>query len=216
MKPSETLHEPASTVRARLHRALTSLAARDSWARRSLAKLGIAFGFALFSFGLTGCFKVSSDAEALRNGVLKTAGTSWDKQIEIGVGALTLNLVRAGLAFVDLEPDARAAVKAIRSAEVGVYKLEPGSKRLNHPELLIAADKAMTTRGWDRVVAVVSERELVAIYVPKSCRSARNVRACLVTLNDREMVVASARSNLEPLIALGRALLATELARVRQ
>jgi hypothetical protein len=166
---------------------------------KSLPKLGVLLGLALLSFGLTGCFRVSSDAEALRNSVLKTAGAKWDKEIEIGVGTLTLNLVRAGLAFVDLEPDARAAVKALRSAEVGVYKLEAGSKRLNHPGLLLAADKAMTTRGWDRVVAVVSERELVAIYVPKNCRSARNVRACLVTLNDREMVVASAWSNLEPL-----------------
>jgi hypothetical protein len=171
-------------------------------AMKLLPKFGAVFGLALLSFGLTGCFRVSSDAEALRNSVLKTAGAKWDKEIEIGVGALTLNLVRAGLAFVDLEPDARAAVKALRSAEVGVYKLEAGSKRLNHPDLLIAADKAMTTRGWDRVVAVVSRRELVAIYVPKSCHSARNVRACLVTLNDREMVVASAWSNLEPLMEM--------------
>jgi len=171
-------------------------------AQARLAKLGTALGLALLCFCLTGCFRVSSDAEALRNGVMQTAGAQWDKEIEIGVGTLTLDLVRVGLAFVDLEPEARAAVRTVRSADVGVYKLQHSANQLDHRALLTAADQAMTKRGWDRVVAVVNERELVAIYVPDSVRSARNVKVCLVTLNNREMVVVSARSNLEPLMEI--------------
>jgi hypothetical protein len=172
------------------------------FAQARLAKVGTALGLALLCFCLTGCLRVSSEAEALRNGIMQTAGAQWDKEIEIGVGALALNLVRAGLTFVDLDPEARAAVRTIRSAEVGVYKLRRSPNQLNQHALLTAADQAMTKRGWDRVVAVVNERELVAVYVPDNVRSARDVKVCLVTLNNREMVVVSARSNLEPLMEI--------------
>ena len=91
---------------------------------------------------------------------------------------------------------------AVRSAEVGVYKLRSGHQQLNLAAMLSAADKTMAGRGWDRVVGVMDRRELVAVYVPAQVRSTRNVKVCLVTVNGEELVVASARSNLEPLMAL--------------
>jgi len=167
----------------------------------------MAVALALLSVGLTGCFRVSSDVGALRDSVMKSAAAEWDQQIEFGVGAITLNLARAGLAFVSLDPEARAALDAVRGAEVGIYKLRDGHGRLKHGALLSAADKAMAGRGWDRVVGVANRHELVAIYVPRDVRSARKVKVCLLTLNHEELVVASARSNLEPLmeIAFNRA-----------
>jgi hypothetical protein len=151
---------------------------------------------------LTGCFKVSTDVGALRDSVMKAAHVEREERFEIGVGALTLNLARAGLAFVDLEPEARTALHAVRSAEVGLYKLRTEGQRLNYGAMLSAADKTMAERGWDRVVGVMNGHELVAIYVPGKTRSTRNVKVCLVTVNGRELIVASARSNLEPVMEL--------------
>ena len=165
-------------------------------------KIGIAFALALLSVALTGCFRVSSDVRVLRDSVMNSAAADWNEKIEIGVGALTLNLARAGLAFVDLDAEARTALQSVRGAEVGVYQLRYRHKPLQHSAMLSAADKAMASRGWDRIVGVMSQRELVAIYVRNDVRSARNVKVCLLTLNGREMVVASARSNLEPLMEL--------------
>ena len=165
-------------------------------------KFGITLAVALVSISLTGCFKVSTDVGALRDCVMKGAPAEWEEEIEIGFGPLTLNLARAGLAFVDLEPEARSALHAVRSAEVGVYKLRSGHQQLNLAAMLSAADKTMAGRGWDRVVGVMDRRELVAIYVPAQVRSTRNVRVCLLTVDGQELVVASARSNLEPLMAL--------------
>jgi len=165
-------------------------------------KFGITLAVALVSISLTGCFKVSTDVGALRDCVMKGAPAEWEEEIEIGVGPLTLNLARAGLAFVNLEPEARSALHAVRSAEVGVYKLRSGHQQLNLAAMLSAADKTMAGRGWDRVVGVMDRRELVAIYVPVQVRSTRNVRVCLLTVDGQELVVASARSNLEPLMAL--------------
>ena len=182
-------------------RLLTSAATNASETCARL-RLGIAFVLALLSVGLTGCFKVSSDVGALRDSVMKSAAAQWDEKIEIGVGPITLYLARAGLAFVDLDPEARTALHAVRGAEVGVYKLREGHKELKRAVILSAADKAMASRGWDRMVAVINEREFVAIYVRNDARSTRNVRACLLTLNGEGMVVASARSNLEPLMEM--------------
>ena len=170
--------------------------------KRLWAKLQIACAVGLVTSCLTGCFKVSSDVGALRDCVMKVAPAEWEEEIEIGVGPLTLNLARAGLAFVALEPEARSALHAVRSAAVGVYKLRSGHQQPNLVAMLSAADKTMAGRGWDRVVGVMDRRELVAVYVPAQVRSTRNVKVCLVTVNGEELVVASARSNLEPLMAL--------------
>src|SRR6266550_4117947 len=161
-------------------------------------RIGIALAVALVSVGVTGCFKVSNDVGALRDSVMKAAHAEREERIEIGVGPLTLNLARAGLAFVDLEPEARTVLHAVRSAEVGVYKLRGERQKLNHASMLSAADKAMAGRGWDRVVGVMNENEFVAIYVPRQAGSTRNVKVCFVVMNRQELVVASARSNLEP------------------
>ena len=165
-------------------------------------KIGIALAVALVSVGLTGCFKVSTDVGALRDSVMKAAHAEREERIEIGVGPLTLNLARAGLAFVDLEPEARTALHAVRSAELGVYKLRNERRQLNHAAMLSAADKTMAGRGWERVVGVMNRHELVAIYVPGKVHSTRNVKVCLLTVNGRELIVASARSNLEPVMEL--------------
>ncbi len=162
----------------------------------------ITIALALLSLGLSGCFKVSSDIGALRDSVVKSAGVEWDEQIEIGVGAITLNLARAGLALVDLDPEAKAALHAVRSADVGVYKRRHGREQLKRTAILAAADKAMTARGWDRLVGVMNQSELVAVYAPSSARSARNLKVCLMTVNENEFVVAAARSDLEPLMEI--------------
>jgi len=170
--------------------------------RRLWTRLPIACAVGLVSISLSGCFRVSSDVGALRDSVMKTVSAKQEKQIEIGVGPLTLNLARAGLSFVDLEPEVRKALHVVRSAEVGVYKLRNERQRLNHAAMLSAADKTMTERGWDRVVGVMNRRELVAIYVPRQAGSTRNMQVCLVVVNEQEFVVASARSDLEPLMEL--------------
>jgi hypothetical protein len=169
---------------------------------KPLRQLGMTFALALFCVSSTGCFKMSNDARALRDSVTRSAGAEWNEEIEIGVGALTLNLARFGLSFVDLDPEARTVLSAARSADVGVYRTRTEPKQKDFALMLANADHAMIARGWDRMVTVMEPRELVAVYVPGNIRSTRDVRVCLVVLNGGELVVASARSNLEPLLEM--------------
>lgn len=165
-------------------------------------KLGLVVLLALLSVGLTGCFRVSSDTKALRDGLMQTAAAEWDTEIEVGVGTLTLGLARLGLGFVDLPPEARAAIGAVRGAEVGVYRLRDEHRPLDHSIMLTKADGAMGVRGWDRLVTVLNHREMVAIYVPKDMRSPRDVSVSIVVLDGHDMVLAAARSDLEPLMQI--------------
>lgn len=166
------------------------------------SKLGLALTLALLGLGSTGCFQVSRDAEVLRDSLMEPVRAKWDTEIELGVGSVTLSLARAGLRFVDLDPDARAALQAVRAAEVGVYRRPAGRREPDPAAMLAAGDKAMARRGWDRLLTVVNRRELVVAYVPRSLRSTDELRLCLAVVNDRELVVVAARSDLDPLMEL--------------
>jgi hypothetical protein len=154
--------------------------------------------------GVTGFFRLSRDAQCLRDSLAKSLvfqSGSWNKKIQLRVGAFTCEAVRLGLSFIHLQPEARTALRAVRGGEVGVYQLGRGSRFANYSAMIEAADEAMARRGWDRLVGVAQEHELVVVYVPRSV-SPSNVRACVAVLNEQLLVVASARSDLEPLMEL--------------
>jgi hypothetical protein len=145
------------------------------------------------------CFHLSSDTRALRNSLIKSSGVEWRQRIALRAGGLTLGAVRAGLSFVHLEAGARAALRMIRSAEVGVYQMPSGTKPPDRAIMLAAADAAMTARGWDRVVGFMDGQDLVAVYLPDETVSACRMKCCLMVFERQEMVVVSARADLEPL-----------------
>jgi hypothetical protein len=153
-------------------------------------------------YAATGFVRLSRDTGALRDSLMRSTAVNWNKQVEINVGPLTLGLVRFGLSFIDLDPDGRLALTACRGAEVGVYHLQEGHVCEPYAAVLSSADQAMSARGWERMVGVLHTRELVAVYVPKKMNSAKEVRVCVLVLNGQDLVVVSARSNLEPLLQL--------------
>ncbi len=167
--------------------------------------IGLALGLLLIILLVVGVIspvRLGRDAGALRNSVMKSAARRFDKKIEVNVGSFTLNLARTVLHFVPLDPNVCPALQAVRGAEAGVYQVEPGQRPLDHASMLCAADEAMTRRGWDRVVGVMNPHELVAVYVPGNVHTPRDLKVCLAVMERGQLVVASVRSNLEPLLEL--------------
>ena len=146
------------------------------------------------------CFRLGSDARALRNELIKSSGVEWRQQIALNAGHLTLGAVRAGLSCVRLDPGARAALQSIRTAGVGVYQLPSGTPPPNRAAMLAAADSAMTARGWERVVGVIDGKDLVTLYLPEKNVSVRRMKCCVMVCDGKEMVLVSAQGNLEPLL----------------
>ena len=150
--------------------------------------------------GVTSYFRLSSDTKALRNGLIKSSGVQWRQRIALNVGGLTLGAVRTGMSFAPLDAKARAALEAVRGAEVGIYQLASGAEPPDCATMLAAADTAMIARGWDRVVGVIDGDNLVTVYISEKTTSARRMECCVMVFDGRQMVLVSARSNLETLL----------------
>lgn len=146
------------------------------------------------------CFYLSADTEDSQSELARAGGSEWRQQIAFSIGSVPLWAARTGLACVKMDAEARAAVQSVRGVEVGIYELASGSKAPDRAAMLTAADKAMTAHGWERVVGVLDGDEMVGVYLPTKMTSPRRVQACVVVLDGRQLVIVSARGNLEPLM----------------
>jgi len=153
---------------------------------------------------VAGYFRLSSETQALRGSLTSLTPGEWDKKFAVHVGSLAMGVVRIGSRFLKLPPEPRAVLDAVRGAEVGVYRLKQERLPVCSSSVLVAADKTMASRGWQRVVGVAQRDELVAIYIPRKRMPAAKIACCLMVLQGQQLVVASARGNPEPLLEIAR------------
>ena len=154
----------------------------------------------------TGCFRPSNPVRNLRDSVQQATGEAWMSEIELGVGALTLGLARAGGLVFELPPEARAVLRSVRGADVGVYRLRHPDRMVSGATVLPAADRALDKHGWDRLVGVIDgPHKTVAIYVSREPEWTRRLKLCVVVVDGSQMVIVSARGNPGPLIELALA-----------
>lgn len=153
----------------------------------------------VIALGAASYLHLSSDTRALRNGLMKASGVEWQQNIGLNIGSPTLSLIRAGLSLAPLDAQARAAVQTVRGVEVGIYELTGGAKPPDCAAMLAAADTVLNARGWERVVGVLDGEELVSVYVPRETIVARQVKCCVLVFDGQQMVLVSARADVEPL-----------------
>ena len=146
--------------------------------------------------------RVGPDAAALRNACLRGHSGQFQKQMELSLGGVHCGLIRFGLGFAPLPDEARAAVASLKAAEVAVYELHGQDHGAIRTERFVAADEVMSKRGWERLVGVVDRDQLVMIFVPREVRSEGDLRFCLAVQDLSQLVVVSARTDLEPLLEL--------------
>jgi hypothetical protein len=171
------------------------------WARkRPIALSALLLGFVLAVFSITGYFRPSSEASALRRSVMNTAGGEWHKKIAVRVGFFTTGLIRFGSQFFNVPGEARAVIDSVRGGEFGIYICRQEPTSFNRGAVFAAADKSMKARGWIRVVGVVHDEQLVAVYMPRKAISTSNVSCCVMVLHEEKLILASAHGNLEPLL----------------
>jgi hypothetical protein len=148
----------------------------------------------------TGCFRVSSDTQALRDVALDLRTGDAEEKIEIGVGFFTVGLAKLGARFVELPPEVRSVLGSVDGVECSVYELRGGES--NFAEVLSQADEVMDQRGSDRVVGVLDRDQLIAVYVPRSMNSHRDMAISVMVLTKRELICASARGDLDSVMQL--------------
>lgn len=167
------------------------------------AKLG---ALALMLFASTGCFRVGSETRALRDAALEGGLEGADAKIEISLGRLVFAAANFGLGFVptnDIPPEARQVLGSVKGAEVSVYRFERRTGDL--AKIMAAADRALEKKGCERLVGVLKENELVAVYVPKKMRSARNIAFHVLVMNRNDLVCVGARGDAATVLELAMA-----------
>jgi len=169
-----------------------------------LVILTLLLGLGLAVVGVTGYFRLGSDSAALRSSLMKSTPAQWQKKIAVHVGGFTMGVVRTTLRWVKLPPEPRAALEALRAAEVGVYKLQTDPSSVDQERIVAAADKTMRARGWDRALGVIKEGNLVLAYIPRRGLSVGSMKCCLAVLHDGILVVASAKGDLQPLMEIAK------------
>jgi hypothetical protein len=149
--------------------------------------------FVALAIVTVGAFRLNREAAALRREIVSATGGGWHTKIQFSVGPAILGAVRACVACIhDVPPEARAALRSVRFASVGVYERSAAVELAQCDGLLAEADRLMARRGWTRIVGVIDAKDTVLIYLPVNEQQAEPSRLCLAVYSGRELVLVSA------------------------
>ncbi|MCB1128433.1 MAG: hypothetical protein KDM81_18200 [Verrucomicrobiae bacterium] len=165
------------------------------------------------AWAVVDCLRMDRDGRALREAVIKQAGVDCARQFQAGVGPVLLGGARLGLRFLpDLPPQARRALDALRGARVSVDRIEGRIATDRLGGILRAADRTMDGRGWDRLAGIVDGDTLVVVYVERGLRRGTTMQTRVAVIESEQLIVVSARADLEPLVELAFEQMNAELA----
>jgi hypothetical protein len=169
-----------------------------------LAAVMLVFGTGMAKVG--GAFFLSAPSASLREAVIKSSDSVWKKHFAFRVGGLTTGLVRMVSHHVQVPVEGRAILEAVHSGDLGVYELDPGAEWKDRGGMFAATDLKMKAKHWVRIVGVCHGGDAVAVYMPRKGTSISDVRCCVMVLKDRQLIIASAEGNLEPMWQLAHKL----------
>lgn len=159
--------------------------------------------FAIIFLGtLVYSFLPGREIRVLSRAVMASAPGDWDRQLAIGIGRLPTGLAKAALGWVDLPPEARAALKAFQSADLALYRRQGSSSGNAGPALLAAAADALARHGWETLVRVQNGDQQVHVFTRAPGFFESHVHLCGLVFQDDQGVLISATADVEPLIDL--------------
>lgn len=157
----------------------------------------------LCALGLVGYVRPGAEVTCLRNSV-EAALPHLQQRVCVNVGGFTFGAARLLGAAFEIPHEPRAALQTVRGLNVAVYGPGDPITDQSMSDIIARADRAMTARKWDRAVLVREQDRMVAVYVPRNLRSPEKMRACVMVVEPANIVLVSARANLEPLLELAQ------------
>ncbi|HEX2855383.1 MAG TPA: hypothetical protein VHO24_19255 [Opitutaceae bacterium] len=154
----------------------------------------------LLAIGVYNLVTLTSEARVLKRTLLASDGFRGSLKVQGTVGPILLGGARTVLRFLpDVPAEVREGLAAMKSASVGVYKLDtlPSAEMRN--EVFAAADAAMERSGWVRIVSVSERHQRVVVYAPANDDDSDQVRLCVAVCDQKQLVVVSGRADAEKL-----------------
>lgn len=158
-------------------------------------------------YAMVNAFRIERDAACIRDAVTgeEVVGTDcgWSRRVEVRVGGCILGLARLIAGCTDLPAEARHALRAARSASVGVYQWRGADLAAMHRQMGATVPVRVGGRDWVRVVSVHDGSESVVVLTPACPEGAGDtLELCVVVLADSELVVVSVEVDPQPLVDL--------------
>ncbi len=154
--------------------------------------------------GVLSMLRLDGDAAVLKREVMAATDKDWHTKVQISAGWISLGALRTGLRFIEHEhmDEARTALRAVRSASVGVYECYGRTANVTRSELFIRTDELMRRRGWTRLVGVAEKKETVMIYTSDAGGSGSRLDLCLAVIDGNHLVVVSTNVDAAALVDL--------------
>jgi hypothetical protein len=122
-------------------------------------------------------------------------------QVEVTVPPWLVVLGRVAASIADVDPRLNDGLAALKCGQVGVYELARVPSRRDVLTILELADQELGEAGWSRVVTVLEDEQLVAVY-QSAGGGETEFDAYVIVLDDRDLVMVSAKGRVEPMTKL--------------
>jgi len=162
--------------------------------------LGITLG--LFCLGIWHCFHASRDLHQLKSSIESSLKCPIQQRFAFNAGSLLFGLVRGGCSFFTVPPEVTAGLQAIHGVETSICRWDHPPKTADYHHVIEMVDRAMETRGWERMVTVVDDGILVLVFNSTKNKSPRDQRFCVAVSQGENLILTSVRGDCNPLIAL--------------
>lgn len=145
-----------------------------------------------------------SDLQDVRAALLDRLEVARESDVEVTVPTWLPVISRFGASLADLDPRAITALRTVRCGFIGVYHLADTPARDDLLGMLEVADARLFKRSnWSRMVTVLDENQLIAAYGAAPTKPSReSIDVFVVVLDNRDLVVLSARGYPQPLFDL--------------
>ncbi len=145
---------------------------------------------------LSGCFGVDGEFSRTRNFVLKNVDGNFSKDVEFGIGKVTLYLAKK---FVDMEDDevAKAALEEVSKVQISVHNNLDGICDRESVSTLVQLGDKLRTQGWKTIVRSKNLNEYSSIFIRE--KSGKQ-NLLILSMNKEEFAMVEVEGNLYRLI----------------
>ncbi len=148
----------------------------------------------------TGCIGVDRSFRGVRDYVLASTESEFEKEFEFSFGNVTIGMAEIALTFADTDEPIDEMLSEINSVQVGIYNRTSNEKIKSSFEELKFLTKKMKKAGWDCIVRSIDNSELAAVFV--RVHNDELNQLFVIAINDDEIILAEILGRLHKVIEI--------------
>lgn len=165
-----------------------------------LKNIKVLMGILMIALLSTGCIGVDASFRGMRNYVLSTTETQFDKEFEFSFGTVSIGMAEIALDFVDTEEPIDEILSEIDNVQVGIYKNNSDKKISSNFDEMNFLTNNMEDSGWDCIVKSFDKNDMSAVFIRMHDDELNQL--FVIALNNDEIVLVEVLGNLHKVIEI--------------